>query len=123
MSKAAMSLRIFGVYLMLLGVGLVVAPNPLLSLFGLAPTGEVWIHVVGLLVFNIGIYYWFAAPSEWRPLFAASIVARVLVLAAFSAFALLGMAKPVLILFGAVDAAGALWTWLALRPAPAAVSA
>jgi hypothetical protein len=27
----------------------------------------------------------------------------------------LGMAPPVLLLFGAVDAAAALWTWVALR--------
>ena len=123
MSKAAMSLRIFGVYLMLLGVTLVTVPNLLLPIFGLAPTGEAWIRVVGVLAFNISIYYWFAAPSEWRPLFVASIFARVMVLAAFTLFVMLGLAKPILILFGAVDAAGGLWTWLALRPAAATAAA
>jgi hypothetical protein len=41
------------------------------------------------------------------------------VLVFFVAFALLGLAPPVLVLFGAVDAAAACWTALALRSAGA----
>jgi hypothetical protein len=33
----------------------------------------------------------------------------------FGAFVLAGLVSPVLLLFGAVDFAGALWTWSALR--------
>jgi hypothetical protein len=33
----------------------------------------------------------------------------------FGAFVLAGLASPALLLFGAVDFAGALWTWSALR--------
>ena len=50
------------------------APGPLLGLFGLAAT-EVWIRVVGVLAFNIGVYYWAAAAAESRPVFVASVAA------------------------------------------------
>ncbi|MNZ89869.1 hypothetical protein D3C78_1088070 [compost metagenome] len=115
MSKPALTLKWFGVYLMLLGLALAAIPNLLLSLFFMEPAREVWIRVVGVLAFNIGVYYWFAALSESRPLFLASVYTRALVLASFALFAALGLAAPVMVLFGAVDFLGGLWTLHALR--------
>lgn len=116
MSKAAFTIRAFGYYLLVLGVVLIAVPNVLLTMSFMAPTSEVWIRVVGVLVFNIGIYYLYAAQCEATAFFRASVATRAFVLAAFTAFALLGLAKPMLILFGAVDFVGGLWTWRALRP-------
>jgi hypothetical protein len=118
MSRAALSLKLFAYYLFAMGAALVVAPGPLLGLFGLATT-EVWIRVVGVLAFNIGVYYWAAAAAESRPVFVASVATRALVFAAFTSFVMLGLAKPVLVLFGLADLLGGLWTAAALRPAPA----
>lgn len=115
MSRAARSLKYFGIYLMLLGLALVLVPNQIITLFGMAPTPEVWIRVVGVLAFNIGVYYWFAARSECRPVYWASVYTRALVLVSFSVFAALHLSEPVLVLFGAVDFCGGLWTWYALR--------
>ncbi len=115
MSKAAFSVRAFGVYLLVLGVTLVTVPNLLLGVFGMPRTEEVWIRVVGVLVFNIGVYYWFAALGEATAVFRASVFTRVLVLVAFATLAALGLASPVLVLFGLADFAGAVWTMLALR--------
>jgi hypothetical protein len=119
MSKAAFSVKAFGIYLLALGVGLAFIPNLLLSVFGMPRTEEVWIRVVGVLVFNIGVYYWFAARAEATEVFQASVYTRVLVLASFAAFAVLGIASPVLVLFGAADFAGAIWTSVALRQSKA----
>jgi hypothetical protein len=115
MSKSAFSVKAFGIYLLVLGAGLTLAPNLLLSVFGMPTTSEVWIRVVGVLVFNIGVYYVYAARGEARAFFQASVYTRTLVLASLAAFAVLGLASPVLILFGAVDFAGGIWTQLALR--------
>ncbi len=118
MSKAAFTIKAFAVYLMVLGTLLVLVPNLMLSLFGFAPTTEVWIRVLGVVVFNLGWYYWYAAVSEARPFFAASVVTRAFALFAFAGLVAAGFAQPTLILFGAIDAAGGLWTWLALRSEP-----
>jgi hypothetical protein len=115
MSKSAFSVKAFGVYLLVLGIGLTFAPNILLSVFGMPLTSEVWIRVVGVLVFNIGIYYVYAAKCEAKAFFQASVYTRTLVLVSFAAFAALGYASPVLILFGVADFAGAIWTQWALR--------
>ena len=124
MSRAAFSLRVFACYLFVLGAGLVAVPQLLLGVFGLVAT-EVWIRVVGVLVFNIGVYYWAAAAGEARSVFVASVATRVLVFAAFGTFALLGLVQPVLVIFGLADLAGGVWTALALRsvPHPAPVGA
>lgn len=118
MSKAAVSVRLFGIYVMVLGVSLAFAPNLVLGLFGIAPSTEVWLHVVGVLAFIIGVFDYVAAAAEYRPYFIATIGTRCLVFASFVIFVLLSMAPPVLILFGLVDLAGAAWTALALRSPP-----
>ena len=115
MSKPAFSLKVFSIYLNLLGASLMIAPNILLALFGFPPVTDVWLRVAGVLVFNIGVYYRFAARGECREVFLGSVYARVFVLAAFIAFVLIGLAKPALILIGSVDFAGAIWTWIALK--------
>ena len=115
MSRAALSAQVFAVYVMATGAAFVVAPNALLSLFGVPPTTEPWVHVVGVLAFMIGIYAWVGGRHDHRPFLVASVATRVLVFTAFTSLVLLGMAPPVLALFGAVDLAGALWTGLALR--------
>lgn len=115
MSKVAFTLKVFGIYLLGLGLGLTLVPNLMLSLFGIAPTSEVWIRVAGVLLFNIGIYYWYAAQYDARAFFMASVFTRTLILVAFATFALLRLVSPVLILFGLVDFLGGMWTLLALR--------
>jgi hypothetical protein len=118
MSRAALSLKLFAWYLLALGAVLVAVPGLVLGLFGLATT-EVWIRVVGVLAFNIGVYYWAAAVAEARPVFVASVVTRALVFASFAVFVMLGFAKPVLVLFGTADLLGGLWTAAVLKPARA----
>lgn len=115
MGKAAMTVKVFAGYLLLLGLVLVLAPNGLLRAFGLPPTGEVWIRVVGMLVLVLAFYYWNAARAELKGFFRWSVAARTSVLLFFIAFVVAGLAPPTLILFGMIDLAGAVWTALALR--------
>lgn len=113
MSKATFSARVFAVYVFAVSSVLIVAPNVLLSMFGIAPTHEVWIRVAGVLAFNIGIYAWVCAGV--RLFLQASVYTRALVCASSVVFALLGLVSPMIVLFGLVDLAGGIWTWLALK--------
>ena len=115
MSRAAFSVWVFSLYLFALGAVLLAVPNVLLSLFRIPPTTEVWIRVVGTLVALLGYYYSRAARREIREFFSWTVHARVSVLVFFVVFVLLGLAPPVLIVFGVVDAVAACWTALALR--------
>ena len=115
MTHSAKSILIFGIYLVLLGIVLVVAPNILLGLFGVPPATEVWIRVLGVIVGILGFYYIQAARNGLIPFFRATICGRTVVLISFIVFAILGLVKPILILFGAIDFLGGIWTALALR--------
>lgn len=115
MSRAAVSVFAFSVYLFALGSILIVIPNALLSIFRIAETTEVWIRVVGVLVLVLGFYFFTAARSELTAFFRATVYSRYAVLAFFVAFVILGFAPPVLVVFGVIDAGAATWTGLALR--------
>ncbi len=115
MTKSAQSLFFFALYLFGLGVILLAAPNWLLGLFDIAPTTEVWIRVVGMLVLFLGVYYVSAARANFLPILEASVRVRIAVPLFFAAFVALGWAEPVLLLLSGVDLAGAVWTYLTLR--------
>jgi hypothetical protein len=113
MSQSAFSAKAFAVYLFIIGSALVIVPNFLLSLFGVPPTTEVWIRVVGVVAFNIGIYSWVSA--ENTKYLQASVYTRFLVFVAFTTFAVLGLASPMIVIFGVADLAGGIWTYFALK--------
>jgi len=115
MSRTAFTIQAFGAYLIVLSLGLMAAPNMLLPLFGMPPTSEVWIRVAGVVVFNEGVCYWFAAKSNAVPFFRASFYLRCLAPVVFGAFVLAGLAQPALVAFGLVDLAAGVWTILTLR--------
>lgn len=108
-------MNVFAYYLLGVAVTLLVAPNVLLQAFGLPPTGEVWIRVVGMLVAFLGLYYRVAAATEFVAMFRMSVMIRLSVPMFFLLFVLAGWVRWPLVLFGLVDAAGAAWTWQALR--------
>ncbi len=115
MSNSSKTIWYFSFYLFVIGAVLVLAPNLMLKVFGMTPTDEVWIKVVGMLVLLIGVLYYQAAQQKLHGIYRFMAYNRVLVLLFFIAFVLLGWAEWQLMLFGGVDAAGALWTWMALR--------
>ena len=115
MSNSARSVFVFGLYLVVLGIVLVVAPNFLLGMFFMPSTTEVWIRVVGVLVLFMAFYYIQVARKGMTDFFKLTVYTRSSLIIFFSAFVLLGLASPPLILFGVVDLLGAIWTGLALR--------
>jgi hypothetical protein len=115
MSKAATSIAVFGIYLIVIGLGFLVVPNMPLGLFGMAETGQPYIRIVGMLLLILAYYYIQVARSELTPFFRWSVYARASVILFFIAFVLLDLAEPVLIVFGVADLAAAVWTYLALR--------
>ncbi len=115
MSKAARSIFVFGIYLVVIGLGFLLAPNVPLDLLGFPTTTEPWIRVVGMLLLILGYYYIRVAPNELTAFFRLTVHGRASVFVFFVAFVVLGLAQPMLILFGVVDLLAAIWTAQALR--------
>lgn len=115
MSNSAKTIFYFGIYLAGLGTVLVFIPNPLLGLFGMPPTNEVWIRVLGMVVLFLAFYYVQAARAELTDFFRWTTYARSLVMLFLLAFVLFKLSSPMLLLFGGLDLLGAIWTAVALR--------
>ena len=114
MPKARQSLNVWAIYVYLLGAVLLLIPNVLLDVFGIANTEEVWIRVLGMAVFIFGVLYTGAVRADVREMYVASVVGRGF---AVVVLVVLGLTTGPwqLILFAALDAAGAAWTWMSLQ--------
>jgi hypothetical protein len=110
-----MSLRVFSLYMFVLGLALILGPNLLLRMFGFPLTREVWIRIVGMLLLILGYYDLMASRTENVAFFQWSVHVRLLVPIVLGVFVAMRMAPPILILFGIVDGAAAVWTAVSLR--------
>ncbi len=115
MSKAAISLRAFSVYMFLLGLLLLLDPNLLFRFLGIPQTREIWIRIVGLLVLILGYYDLMASRTEAVEFFRWSVHVRLFAAVLLIGFVATNMAPAILILFALVDAGAAIWTALSLR--------
>ena len=115
MSRSARSVFVFGIYLAVLGAILVVVPNLFLAVFRFPATSEAWIRVVGVLFVCLAYYYIQTARMELSPFFELTVYARSLVIVFFLTFVALRLARPTLLVLGAIDLGAALWTRAALR--------
>lgn len=113
----------FGVYLALIAVLLFAVPGLFLSVLWLPPPSDPWLRVLAVPLFNFGIMY--TAMARWAPpaVLRMTAVTRSWVVVAFGALVVLGLAPPILLLFGVTDLAGALWTFWALQRDKAATPA
>jgi hypothetical protein len=114
MYSTATSIFVFGIYLFFVGAGFLLIPNILLPLFGFPKTEEPWIKVMATLVLIIAFFYLVAARHDIIPIYWASVFGRFFTFLIFMVLVFTKNAKPMLILFGIVDALGALWTLLTM---------
>lgn len=115
MSKAAVSLRIFSIYMFVLGLILILDPNLLLRFLAIPETREIWIRIVGLLVLILGYYDFMASRGEDAAFFRWSVHARLFAAALLIILVATGSAPTILLLFGLIDGAAAFWTRLSLK--------
>jgi hypothetical protein len=115
MSRSALSLFVFSIYLYLMGFVLVVTPDTLVRIFKFPDADGLWIRVVGMLAIILGFYYSHVARADFRPFFVWTVIARSAVLLFFIAFVIAGLAPTALILFGVIDFVAAMWTFFAIR--------
>ena len=70
---------------------------------------------MGLLLGYFGVYYLLAPRAEMRQLFQWPVYVRGSVVFIFALFVLTGVGQSTLLLFGAFDLLGAIWTAITLR--------
>lgn len=118
MSHARLSLLVFGIYMVfVVGIGFMFIPLQILQLFGLTAGDDVWIRFVGMLASIIGFYYIQVARSALVDFLPWTVIGRYYAAAFMVLLVLLGMVAPSLLIFAAIDIAGATWTLLGVRSA------
>lgn len=117
MHSVTTSLKAFGIYLMLIpGIGLMAVPDFILDLFHLRYGEELWMaRLVGLLAFIIGIFDFSIAKHELGRLYSLTVWLRYFAALFMIGLWLSGEVEPMILLFAAIDAAGASWTLLAIK--------
>lgn len=114
--SSRLTMQVFGVYLVVIvGLGLMLAPHLILGMFGLSAAEDVWIRMVGMLASIVGAYYLIAANNGAQMVYRWSIPLRIYAASFMTLIFLLGMVPAGILLFAAIDVFGALWTWAALR--------
>ena len=115
MSKSAKSVFIYGIYLAINGLMLLLVPNVLLNSLGIEPTTEVWIRLAGILLIAIAVYYILAAKYELIVIMKATAFIRFSIIFFFTAFVLLKLVSSSIIIISVIDFLGGAWTFLMLR--------
>lgn len=110
MSSVARSVYYFGAYLLIAGVSLFFFPNQTIGLIGIEPTFEVWIHLVGILTFILGVFFISMARQEIYPFFYVSLFGRAIFILGIFWVVLFYNAPEALLLFAMIDSLGLLWT-------------
>ena len=115
MDRATRSMAAWTGYLLVLGAGLLLIPNVILSVFQIEESDEAWIRILGLLLIGYGAFYWTAVQAEFIRLYRMSVSVRWGIAAGLIALAFT-VGPWQLVLFASVDLLGGVWTQIALRP-------
>jgi hypothetical protein len=115
MTYSGKSVFYFGIYAVCTGLLFISIPERLIALMQLPSMPSGWASVIGLLAMVIGIYYIVCGKTNSKPFIKASMYVRIFFAAGTSLLFVFGQMPIYIILFGGVDALGALWTAMALK--------
>jgi hypothetical protein len=115
MNPAALSVLVFGLYMLIQGALLLIAPSILLSVLQLPPTNEIWIRATGYTLMALGFYYTQAARTNMQAFFRWTVPVRITQFFVFLYFVMRGLVGPVILVTAGIELLAGLWTWAALR--------
>ena len=115
MSKAAKTVWFFGIYLIIEGLFLLLAPSWVLAEIGIPDPESVWRIVLGFVVAVLGYYYVRNAKANLNPFFGFTVQIRILQFAFFIWLYLFERGTFALVAFSFVEFIAGLWTWLTLK--------
>jgi hypothetical protein len=115
MSGAARSMLGFGVYLVVMGGGLLFFPELPCRILVLPAASHFWLRLNGMFCWVLAYYCFRAAREEAKIFMAWSVWPRSSTIVFMAVFVAMGLVGPMALLIGAVDSLAAIWTALALK--------
>lgn len=116
MGKPAKTIFVFGIYLLLLGIVFLIAPEKVLNLVEV-DSPEILPRVLGMMLLFMSYYYIRASilGKDMLDFFKWTVHTRVAAIFFLGYFVVMEYAAPVILVFGFIDLLGALWTRATLR--------
>lgn len=117
MSRAALSLFIFGLYLIIIAIIFLFVPEILFSIVMVPTDPDIMSRLFGMIVIFLAYYFIRAALDEegLTKFFMWTVHTRVTVIIFQIVFVVLQLVSFIILFFGAIDLAAAIWTFWALR--------
>ncbi|MFW9865270.1 MAG: hypothetical protein ACFFEN_04155 [Candidatus Thorarchaeota archaeon] len=117
MSRAALSLFVFGIYMILIGIFFLCFPELIFGILALPTEPDIASRILGMVIIIIAYYYIRSSLNEegmskfyrWTTHTRASVIIFLIF------FAIFKLANPLIVVFGIIDLAGAIWTYRALH--------
>ena len=117
MSRAALSILIFGIYLIFMGITFLFFPEIMFTILDYPTDPDIASRVLGMIFFVLAYYYIRASFDEegMAKFFMWTVHTRAIVIVFLIVFVVLDLVSALIIVFGAIDLAAAIWTFWALR--------
>lgn len=115
MTNAVTTIRFFGTYLLVVGLGLVAVPEFLGSLFDIPASAHDWLRPLGVALLALAYYYFRAAGANLREFFGWTVHVRVGQFVLFVMLVAMDLISPFILFISAFEFATAVWTWFALQ--------
>jgi hypothetical protein len=115
MSRARVSIIVYGVYLATAGAGLALIPNVLLTLARIPEDYCFWARLAGCLALVLAVKGIHNSTAENARFFRFDNFTRTFAATFMLVLVILGIAPKIILLLAAVDYGGAAWTELAIQ--------
>jgi len=117
MSRAALSVFIFGIYLIIIAIIFLFVPEILFSIVMVPTDPDIMSRLFGMILVLLAYYYIRAALDEegLEKFFMWTVHTRATVIIFMIIFVALQLVSFIVLIFGAIDFAGAIWTFWAIR--------
>lgn len=117
MSRTALSVFIMGLYLLFLGFTMLFVPEMMFLILAYPSAPDIMSHVLGMIFIFLAYYYIRSSLDEegMDKFFIWTVHARASVIVFLIIFVVLQLVSPLMIIFGVIDLAAAMWTFWALR--------
>ena len=114
MEPAALSIFVWGIYVLGMGINLLTTPKLLAKIIRVEPPTDYWVFVAGLLAACLGVLYLYIGQLEITSLYTATLITRGIGFFSLHGIAISGKGPKQLHFFGMLDGISALWTFLVM---------
>ncbi len=115
MRRVEISILVWGIYIIILGLFMITIPVKTMALFDYQISDDLWVRFIGILAVVLGLYYIQVAQKKIIPLYRWKIVGHAFGLLCMTIFIISGVADKRLIGTMVIELAGCLWTLITLK--------